>query len=304
MQGVILAIAKARQTFDTEGPEAGLIKAFHEEYSRLYELSLEETSPQEDARLQHVLVYFFQNKAPKRIVERTLLEQFTDRNLSFDERAISIMREARSKLRLIKPEDMDMDEYLQWHDDYRLFRTVFVYLLTGLEHYQNRKMREALTYLTHAYEINTTLLKKGEKFAVEQTVITLFRRKCLTALNESATQLFCSGTEASVDEGVAIMDEVVIPCLHLMSRDLALSQEDQEAMERVRSHWCSCLSRSMDDLLQVKLGEFLPRVLDSSADAVVLKDPPQVHVNQAYDLCSRLAAVMESIHKSSVVAVK
>lgn len=146
-------------------------------------------------------------------------------------------------------------------------------------------------------------------------------------LNESATQLFCSGNESSVDEGVAIMDEVVIPCLHLMSRDPALSLEDQEAMEGVRSHWCSCLSRSMDgerdlgcvtpaaelqqligtavsDLLQVKLGEFLPRVLDSSADSVVLKDPPQVHVNQAHDLCSRLAAVMESIHKSSVVIVK
>lgn len=27
----------------------------------------------------------------------------------------------------------------QWHDDYKLFRTVFVYLLTGLEHYQNQK---------------------------------------------------------------------------------------------------------------------------------------------------------------------
>lgn len=65
-------------------------------------------------------------------------------------------------------------------------------------------------------------------------------------LNESATQLFCSGNESSVDEGVAIMDEVVIPCLHLMSRDPALSLEDQEAMEGVRSHWCSCLSRSMD----------------------------------------------------------
>ncbi|CAG12328.1 unnamed protein product, partial [Tetraodon nigroviridis] len=327
MQGVILAIAKARQTFDHQGPEAGLIKAFHEEYSRLYELSQEETTPQEDPRLQHVLVYFFQNKAPKRIIERTLLEQFTDRNLSFDERAVSIMREARSKLRLIKPEDMDMDEYLQWHDDYKLFRTVFVYLLTGLEHYQNQKMREALTYLAHAGEINSSLLEKGETFAVDQTVITVFRRKCLTALNESATQLFCSGNDASVDEGVAIMDEVVIPCLHLMSRDPALSQEDQEAMEGVRSHWCSCLSRSMDgeshpgrvaagaglqqltwtavsDLLQVKLGEFLPRVLDSSADSVVLKDPPQVHVNQAHDLCSRLAAVMESIHKSSVVIVK
>lgn len=139
MQGVILAIAKARQIFDKEGPEAGLIKAFHEEYSRLYELSQEEATPQEDARLQHALVYFFQNKAPKRIIERTLLEQFTDRNLSFDERAISIMREARAKLRLIKPEDMDMEEYLQWHDDYGMFRTVFVYLLTGLEHYQHGK---------------------------------------------------------------------------------------------------------------------------------------------------------------------
>lgn len=63
-----------------------LFQAFHEEYSRLYELSQEENTPQEDARLQHALVYFFQNKAPKRVIERTLLEQFTDRNLSFDER--------------------------------------------------------------------------------------------------------------------------------------------------------------------------------------------------------------------------
>uniref|UniRef100_A0A7N6BVA1 Ubiquitin carboxyl-terminal hydrolase n=1 Tax=Anabas testudineus TaxID=64144 RepID=A0A7N6BVA1_ANATE len=304
MQGVILAIAKARQTFDTEGPEAGLIKAFHEEYSRLYELSQEETTPQEDARLQHALVYFFQNKAPKRIIERTLLEQFTDRNLSFDERAISIMREARAKLRLIKPQDMDMDEYMQWHDDYRLFRTVFVYLLTGLEHYQHGKIREALIYLAHAYETNDGLLRNGEKRGVDKSLIALYRRKCLTALNERASRLFCSGEESKVEEGVAIMDEAVIPCLHLMSRDTALSLEDRDAMESIRSHWCCCLGQDMDDSLQVKLGEFLPRVLDGSADTVVLKDPPKVHVHQAHDLCSRLAAVMESIHNASIVIVK
>ncbi|XP_034744925.1 ubiquitin carboxyl-terminal hydrolase 28 isoform X3 [Etheostoma cragini] len=304
MQGVILAIAKARQTFDKEGPEAGLIKAFHEEYSRLYELSKEETTPQEDARLQHALVYFFQNKAPKRIIERTLLEQFTDRNLSFDERAISIMREARTKLRLIKPEDMDMDEYLQWHDDYRLFRTVFVYLLTGLEHYQHGKMREALIFLAHAYETNLTLLKNGEKRGIDKSLIAVYRRKCLTTLNESASRLFCSGEETNVEEGIAIMDEAVIPCLHLMSRDSALSHEDRDAMESIRSHWCCCLGQDMDDSLQVKLGEFLPRVLDGSAETVVLKDPPKVHVNQAHDLCSRLAAIMESIHSTSIVIVK
>ncbi|XP_034538791.1 ubiquitin carboxyl-terminal hydrolase 28 isoform X3 [Notolabrus celidotus] len=304
MQGVILAIAKARQIFDSEGPEAGLIKAFHEEYSRLYELSQEEMTPQEDARLQHSLVYFFQNKAPKRVIERTLLEQFTDRNLSFDERAISIMREARSKLRLIQPEDMDMDEYLQWHDDYKLFRTVFVYLLTGLEHYQHGKVRDALTYLAHAYQTNANLLKNGETRGMDKSFIALYRRKCLMALNESASRMFCSGEETSVEEGISIMDEAVIPCLHLMSRDSSLSQEDCDAMESIRNHWCCCLSQDMDASLQVKLGEFLPRVLDGSAETVVLKDPPNVPVSQAHDLCSRMAAVMESIHNTPVVIVK
>lgn len=41
-------------------------------------------------------------------------------------------------------------------------------------------MREALIYLTHAYETNSSLLKKGEKFSVDQTVIAVFRRRSLT----------------------------------------------------------------------------------------------------------------------------
>ncbi|XP_033833632.1 ubiquitin carboxyl-terminal hydrolase 28 isoform X1 [Periophthalmus magnuspinnatus] len=304
MQGIILAIAKARKIFDQDGPEAGLIKAFHEEYNRLYDLSQEEATPAEDARLHHCLVYFFQNKAPKRIIERTLLEQFTDRNLSFDERAISIMREARAKLRLIKPEDMDMDEYLQWHEDYKMFKTVFVYLLTGLEHYQNGKMREALTYLAHAYDTNSTLLKNGPKRGVDDSLISVYRRKCLMTLNESASRWFCCGEEDKVTEALALMDECVIPCLHLMSRDPALTQEDRDTLESIRSHWCCCLSQDMNESLQVKLGEFLPRVLDCSAETVVLKDPPKIQVHAAHDLCSRLAALMESIHSTSVVRVK
>ncbi|KAF7642405.1 hypothetical protein LDENG_00258400 [Lucifuga dentata] len=58
------------------------------------------------------------------------------------------------------------------------------------------------------------------------------------------------------------------------------------------------------DSLQLKLGEFLPRVLDCSAETVVLKDPPKVPVSFAHDLCSRLAAIMESIHNASTVIVK
>uniref|UniRef100_A0A8C6MAW0 Ubiquitin carboxyl-terminal hydrolase n=1 Tax=Nothobranchius furzeri TaxID=105023 RepID=A0A8C6MAW0_NOTFU len=262
--------------------------AFHEEYSRLYELSKEEITPLEDARLQHALVYFFQNKAPKRVIERTLLEQFTDRNLSFDESGCWLFSVSSQ----------------QWHDDYRLFRTVFVHLLTGLEHYQHGKMREALNYLAHAYETNASLLLKGDKRGVDNSLIAVYRRKCLTVLNESVSRLFCSGEEGKVEDGVAIMDEAVIPCLHLMSRDVGLSQEDRDAMENIRSHWCCCLSQDMDVALQAKLAELLPRVLDGSTGAVVLKDPPKVQVNQAHDLCSRLAAVMESIHNAAVVTVK
>uniref|UniRef100_A0A674A0J5 Ubiquitin specific peptidase 28 n=1 Tax=Salmo trutta TaxID=8032 RepID=A0A674A0J5_SALTR len=304
MQGIIMAIAKARQAFDNEGPEAGLIKAFQEEYSRLFELSQEETTAQQDPRLHHALVYFFQNQAPNRVIERTLLNGFTDRNLSFDNRSISIMREARAKLRLIKPEDMDMEEYMQWHDDYSLFRTVFVYLLTGLEQYQHGKVSEALNYLNHAYKDNTMLLRRGEKRGVEQSLIALYRRRCLKEVNDNAATLFRSGEVSGVEEGVIIMNEAVIPCMHLMSRPDMVSQEDLDTMEAIRSHWCSYLEMDLDDSLQLKLGEFLPRVLDCSTERVVLKDPPTVRSKVPHDLCSRLAAIMESITNTSVVSVK
>uniref|UniRef100_A0A8C8F474 Ubiquitin carboxyl-terminal hydrolase n=1 Tax=Oncorhynchus tshawytscha TaxID=74940 RepID=A0A8C8F474_ONCTS len=251
MQGIIMAIAKARQAFDNEGPEAGLIKAFQEEYSRLFELSQEETTAQQDPRLHHALVYFFQNKAPNRVIERTLLEGFTDRNLSFDDR-----------------------------------------------------VSEALNYLNHAYKDNTMLLRRGEKRGVDQSLIALYRRRCLKELNDNAATLFRSSEVSGVEEGMIIMNEAVIPCMHLMSRPDMISQEDLDTMEAIRSHWCSYLEVDLDDSLQLKLGEFLPRVLDCSTERVVLKDPPTVRSKVPHDLCSRLAAIMESITNTSVVAVK
>uniref|UniRef100_A0A674A213 Ubiquitin carboxyl-terminal hydrolase n=1 Tax=Salmo trutta TaxID=8032 RepID=A0A674A213_SALTR len=251
MQGIIMAIAKARQAFDNEGPEAGLIKAFQEEYSRLFELSQEETTAQQDPRLHHALVYFFQNQAPNRVIERTLLNGFTDRNLSFDNR-----------------------------------------------------VSEALNYLNHAYKDNTMLLRRGEKRGVEQSLIALYRRRCLKVINDNAATLFRSGEVSGVEEGVIIMNEAVIPCMHLMSRPDMVSQEDLDTMEAIRSHWCSYLEMDLDDSLQLKLGEFLPRVLDCSTERVVLKDPPTVRSKVPHDLCSRLAAIMESITNTSVVSVK
>ncbi|XP_064327079.1 ubiquitin carboxyl-terminal hydrolase 28 isoform X5 [Phalacrocorax carbo] len=298
------AIANTADAYEKNGVEAALCEAFHEEYSRLYLLAKETPTPQNDARLQHVLIYFLQNNAPQQVVERTLLEQFADKNLSYDERSISIMKVARAKLREIGPDDVDMEEYKRWHEDYSLFRKVSVYLLTGLELYQNGKYQESLTYLVYAYQSNTKLLLKGANRGVNESLIALYRRKCLLKLNEVAASLFVSCEEARVAEGIGILNDLIIPCMHLMN-NFEISKEDLDAIEVMRNRWCSYLGREdMDAKLQVKLGELLPRLLDCSTEVIVLKEPPKIRPNSPYDLCSRFAAVMESIHGASTVAVQ
>ncbi|XP_016050825.1 ubiquitin carboxyl-terminal hydrolase 28 isoform X8 [Erinaceus europaeus] len=297
------AIANTARAYEKSGVEAALCEAFHEEYSRLYQLAKEAPTSHSDPRLQHVLVYFFQNEAPKRVIERTLLEQFADKNLSYDERSISIMKVAQAKLKEIGPDDMNMEEYKKWHEDYSLFRKVSVYLLTGLELYQTRKYQEALSYLVYAYQSNATLLMKGPRRGVKESVIALYRRKCLLELNAKAASLFETNDEHSVTEGIHVMNELIIPCIHLIINN-DISKDDLDAIEVMRNHWCSYLGKDIAENLQLCLGEFLPRLLDPSTEIIVLKEPPTIRPNSPYDLCSRFAAVMESIQGVSAVTVK
>ncbi|XP_012932105.1 ubiquitin carboxyl-terminal hydrolase 28 isoform X9 [Heterocephalus glaber] len=297
------AIANTAHAYEKSGVEAALSEAFHEEYSRLYQLAEETPTSHSDPRLQHVLVYFFQNEAPKRVIERTLLEQFADKNLSYDERSISIMKVAQAKLKEIGPDDMNMEEYKKWHEDYSLFRKVSVYLLTGLELYQKGKYQEALSYLVYAYQSNAALLMKGPRRGVKESVIALYRRKCLLELNARAASLFETNDDHSVTEGINVMNELIIPCIHLIINN-DISKDDLDAIEVMRNHWCSYLGQDIAENLQLCLGEFLPRLLDPSAEIIVLKEPPTIRPNSPYDLCSRFAAVMESIQGVSTVTVK
>ncbi|XP_021552249.1 ubiquitin carboxyl-terminal hydrolase 28 isoform X4 [Neomonachus schauinslandi] len=297
------AIANSAHAYERSGVEAALSEAFHEEYSRLHRLAKETPTSHSDPRLQHVLVYFFQNEAPKRVVERTLLEQFADKNLSYDERSISIMKVAQAKLKEIGPDDMNMEEYKKWHEDYSLFRKVSVYLLTGLELYQKGKYQEALSYLVYAYQSNAALLMKGPRRGVKESVIALYRRKCLLELNAKAASLFETNDDHSVTEGINVMNELIIPCIHLIINN-DISKDDLHAIEIMRNHWCSYLGQDIAENLQLCLGEFLPRLLDPSAEIIVLKEPPTIRPNSPYDLCSRFAAVMESIQGVSTVTVK
>uniref|UniRef100_A0A2K5PDL7 Ubiquitin carboxyl-terminal hydrolase n=1 Tax=Cebus imitator TaxID=2715852 RepID=A0A2K5PDL7_CEBIM len=271
------AIANTARAYEKSGVEAALSEAFHEEYSRLYH----------DPRLQHVLVYFFHNEAPKRVVERTLLEQFADKNLSYDERLISIMKVAQAKLKEIGPDDMNTEEYKKWHEAY-----ISVYLLTGLELYQKGKYQEALSYLVYAYQSNAALLIKGPCQGVKESMIYLLE------LNAKAASLFEMNDDHSVTEGINVMNELIIPCIHLIINN-DVSKDDLDAIEVMRNHWCSYLGQDI-----LCLGEFLPRLLDPSAEIIVLKEPPTIQPHSPFDLCSRFAAVMESIQGVSTVTVK
>ncbi|XP_036379497.1 ubiquitin carboxyl-terminal hydrolase 25 isoform X2 [Megalops cyprinoides] len=291
------AISKAAAEQEERSPEALLTAAIKVEYTRLLRFAQEDTAPENDYRLQHVIVYFIQNQAPKKILERTLLMQFADRNLGFDERCKNIMKVARQKLDLIKPDEVNMEEYEMWHQDYRNFRETTIYLMIGLELFQKRSYVEALMYLIYSYQYNKELLSKGPYRGHDEELIAYYRRECLLKLNEHAAALFESGEEPEVNNGLSIMNELVVPCIPLLLVD-ETEEKDMVAVEDMRNRWCSYLGQEMEAQLQEKLTDFLPKLLDCSTEIKSFHDPPKLPSYSTLELCERFSRVMTSLSRT------
>uniref|UniRef100_A0A8C8I284 Ubiquitin carboxyl-terminal hydrolase 25 n=1 Tax=Oncorhynchus tshawytscha TaxID=74940 RepID=A0A8C8I284_ONCTS len=290
------AISKAAAEQQEErSPEGLLTAAIKVEYTRLLRFSQEDTAPGSDYRLQHVIVYFIQNQAPKKILERTLLMQFADRNLGFNERCKSIMKVARAKLDLIKPEEINMEEYEMWHQDYRNFRETTIFLMIGLELFQKKSFVEALMYLIYSYQYNRELLVKGLYRGHDDELIGLYRRECLLKLNENAAGMFESGEEPEVSNGLSIMNELVVPCIPLLLvHDI---EKDLVSVEDMRNRWCSYLGQEMEPNLQEKLTDFLPKLLDCSTEIKSFHDPPKLPTYSTLELVERYSRVMASLSR-------
>uniref|UniRef100_A0A3Q3L5B6 Ubiquitin carboxyl-terminal hydrolase 25 n=1 Tax=Mastacembelus armatus TaxID=205130 RepID=A0A3Q3L5B6_9TELE len=281
-------------TFVIESEEGGYDdEAIKLEYARLLRFAQEDTSPENDYRLQHIIVYFIQNQAPKKILERTLLTQFADRNLAFDERCKSIMNVARAKLDLIKPEEVNMDEYEMWHQDYRNFRETTIFMMTGLELFQKTNYVEALMYLIYSYQYNKELLSKGLYRGHDEELLGHYRRECLLKLNEQAAAMFESGEEPDVSTGLSIMNELVVPCIPLLLVHDA--ERDLLAVEDMRNRWCSYLGQEMESNLQEKLTDFLPKLLDCSTEIKSFHDPPKLPTYSTLELCERFSLIMAAL---------
>ncbi|XP_043557350.1 ubiquitin carboxyl-terminal hydrolase 25 isoform X3 [Chiloscyllium plagiosum] len=290
-------VTKAATEYDDRGPEAALQAAFTAEYSRLVRLAQEDTTLENDNRLKHVVVYFLHNEAPKKIIERTLLEQFADRNLNFDERCRSVMKIARAKLELIKPKEVNMEEYEKWHHEYRTFREITICIMIGLELFQKKSYNEALMYLIHAYQYNKELLSKGIYRGHDEELMSHYRRECLLKLNEHAAALFESGDDQDVEEGLTTMNELVVPCLPLLLVD-EMEEKDIVAVEDMRNRWCSYLGQEMEPNLQEKLTDFLPKLLDCSTEIKAFREPPKLPSFSTHELCERFARVMASLSRT------
>uniref|UniRef100_A0A8C5ED48 Ubiquitin carboxyl-terminal hydrolase n=1 Tax=Gouania willdenowi TaxID=441366 RepID=A0A8C5ED48_GOUWI len=223
----------------------------------------------------------------------TVTHHFRTNALSFlpasFHRCKSIMNVARSKLDLIKPEEVNIDEYEMWHQDYRNFRETTIFMITGLD------FVEALMYLIYAYQYNKELLLKGLYRGHNEELLGHYRRQCLLKLNEQAAAMFESTEEVEVTIGLGIMNELVVPCIPLLL--VHDTERDLLAVEDMRNRWCSYLGQEMEANLQEKLTDFLPKLLDCSTEIKSFHDPPKLPTYSTLELCERFSRTVAALNK-------
>lgn len=57
--------------------------------------------------------------------------------------------------------------------------------------------------------------------------------------------MFESGEEQEVNNGLSIMNELVVPCIPLLLLD-EMEEKDMVAVEDMRNRWCSYLGQEME----------------------------------------------------------
>lgn len=69
--------------------------------------------------------------------------------------------------------------------------------------------------------------------------------QCIKKLNEQAAELFESGEDREVNNGLIIMNEFIVPFLPLLLVD-EMEEKDILAVEDMRNRWCSYLGQEME----------------------------------------------------------
>ncbi|NXL71199.1 UBP25 hydrolase, partial [Leptocoma aspasia] len=248
------------------------LSAIKLEYTRLLKLAQEDPPPECDYRLRHAIVYFIQNQAPKKIIERTLLEQFGDHNLSFDERCRNIMKVAQAKLEMIKPDEVNMEEYERWHQDYRHFRETTMFLMVGLEFFQKKR---------DWWEGVALPSSKWSYLSFEEY------SSYLEACGMWMLHLMLLFLHFSYMEALLYLIYAYQNNKELLSKG-PYRGHDEELISHYRR----------ESNLQEKLTDFLPKLLDCSTEIKGFNDPPKLPSYSTHELCERYARIMLSLSRT------
>ncbi|NXW86424.1 UBP25 hydrolase, partial [Alopecoenas beccarii] len=276
------------------------LSAIKLEYTRLLKLAQEDPPPECDYRLRHAIVYFIQNQAPKKIIERTLLEQFGDHNLSFDERCRNIMKVAQSKLEMIKPDEVNMEEYERWHQDYRNFRETTMFLMVGLEFFQKKRNCDYIKLVTFVYLMQL-------KFILWSATCNKDGDYSVAASRHSAEQPSKQNSHSSYLEiGGTWMLYLMFLFLYFSYMEALLYliyayQNNKELLSKgpYRGHDEELISHyRRESNLQEKLTDFLPKLLDCSTEIKGFNDPPKLPSYSTHELCERYARIMLSLSRT------
>ena len=98
----------------------------------------------------------------------------------------------------------------------------------------------------HACKLNTKLLDASSNVgqAMDEQLLTHWRRTCFLRLNDVAVQMFNSSDWKSVCRGLELVSELVIPCIPKLI--VSAQTADGLAVEQVRNCWCNFLASPLD----------------------------------------------------------
>lgn len=291
------AISKSQDVFSTKGPEAALVKACEEEMERLQSLAKQEpSSPGHDVRLQSSIVYFIKNEAPLFVVERSVLEQFADKNLNYDVKSQAIRKLAERKVESQRLSEADKRRYQMWHDEYNVFTKCTAFFTFGVkELYKHENCQSALPYFVHACRLNDFFEETSEGKRQWPDLLWFCRRQCLLQLSEQCAAQLESGDTAEVEQGLEDMKELVVPCVAMLST--STTQEDAMVVEDIRRKWCSFLGQDVSETVQDKLQDLLTRIIDTSSENPKIRPPPLLR-SEKEDLENKFVEAVQLIKQN------
>ncbi|CAH3016835.1 unnamed protein product [Porites evermanni] len=295
------ALNSLAETARSLGVEEALTQWCIQQRTRLERLSREYTPEYPgDVRLEHFGIYLMKCKAPEQMISMAILEQIVDDIRTQEETLLMVKQSGQN--RLIAEQVSSNLEYQSWKEKYSLFIKVNSCFLTGLENLQNNKYREALPYLMYACKLNTKLLDASSNVgqAMDEQLLTHWRRICFSRLNELAVEMFNSSDWKSVCRGLELVSELVIPCIPKLI--VSAQAADGLAVEQVRNCWCNFLASPLDDRHRAKLEEFLPQLLDVPSESCPeIKPPPIMRPLSSRELCDRFVQAMGLVNANQAV---